>query len=220
MGYSSKQDEKEATHLAERLSKEIIDNEQVPDTGRCLDLLKELEGIEINMALLDTTKLGKLLGKAHKTLKRHQRTASDDVTQELQKAINASNRLLDQWKKTADKEAKAKTKKKQEDSSRPGLPKTKEEYRARLVSQNKEMYKDPPALPPAKVVIESEKCDLPKRDKNSGELTFATGKDVSITGALKDFHPNRTPEGKLSVLLLLMSIGMLGANLCGTMIIM
>lgn len=190
--------ENEANHLAERLSKDIIDHKQIPDTERCLDLLKDLKGLEVNMALLEATKLGKLLGKATKTLQRHQRTAPEDVKQDLQTVIETSSKLLEQWRKTADKEAKSKSKKKQQpdtDTSREGLPKTQSEYRARLVKHSKEMYKDPPAVPPGKVEIESEKCPAPKRDKKSGELTFVAGEDTGIQLPLKEFHPNRTPEG-------------------------
>jgi ElaB/YqjD/DUF883 family membrane-anchored ribosome-binding protein len=185
----------EVSFLAQCLSKEIIDNNQLPDSERCRDLLKELGGININMALLEMTNIGKLLVKANKTLKRHQRTATEDIAQSLQKMIDTSNKLLDEWKIKADKEAKSQSKKKKASSSRAGLPRTVAEYRARLVSQSKDLYKDPPVLPPPKVEIESVKCPLPKRDKNSGILTFVAGKDSSIINALKDFHPNRTPEG-------------------------
>jgi hypothetical protein len=186
----------EVTHLAQRLLKEIIDNNQLPNTESVLDLLKELEAIDISVAVLEKTSIGKMLAKANKTLKRHRRTATQDVTQGLQEMIDSSNKLLDQWKIKADKEPKSRSKNEKESASRVGLPITIAEYRARLVSQNKDLYKDPPVLPPSKVDVESQKCRLPRRDKSSGTLTFVAGKDSSIKDSLKDFHPNRTPEGE------------------------
>lgn len=56
------------------------------------------------------------------------------------------------------------------------------------------MYKDPPAMPPPKIVIEVPQCSLPKRNKKTGELTFPPGEDEEVKKLLKDFHPNRTPE--------------------------
>ncbi|KAG7348426.1 hypothetical protein IV203_017131 [Nitzschia inconspicua] len=198
MGSSSndafEKNEKQAIHLAELLSKDIIDSEQVPNMERCLDLLKELEVIHVNIVMLESTKLGKLLRKTIKTLTRHQRTASDDVKNDLRLIIEASNKILEKWKAIAEKEVKSKMKKKEAHASCPGLPNSKDEYRARLVKQKKDMYKDPPAMPPAKVQIELKLCKLPKRDAKSGELTFTTGEDNSIKAVLKEFHPNRTPE--------------------------
>ena len=57
------------------------------------------------------------------------------------------------------------------------------------------MYKDPPALPPPHITIESKLVKEPKRNKTTGELTFVADQDnKEIVKALKDFHPNRTPE--------------------------
>ena len=75
-----------------------------------------------------------------------------------------------------------------------GLPQSVSEYNTRLNRQKKELYKNPPVLPPDHVTIEEEKCPLPKRDKKTGMLTFVCGKDKSIQKLLQDFRPNRTPE--------------------------
>jgi hypothetical protein len=52
-------------------------------------------------------------------------------------------------------------------------------------------------MPPSpSVVVEETFQSLPKRDKNTGELSFSTGANSEATLAplLKQFHPNRTPE--------------------------
>ena len=74
------------------------------------------------------------------------------------------------------------------------LPVSVSMYRSRLAGQQKEMYKDPPVLPPPTITIESTTCPLPKRDKKSGVLTFQPGNDESLKKLIKDFHPNLTPE--------------------------
>jgi hypothetical protein len=79
------------------------------------------------------------------------------------------------------------------DSTEPGPPKTVTEYKARLVAQKKEMYKDPPILPLGSIQIESYTCPLPVCDKATGALTF-TAKDSKVQKLLEDFHPNRSPE--------------------------
>jgi hypothetical protein len=186
----------EVSQLAQQLSKEIIDKYQLPDTERCLDLLKKLEEIDVNTTLLEKTNIGKILGKANKTLKRHRRTAPENITPTLEEMIETSDKIIQRWKINAEKEAKSHGRKGKESARRLGLPSTVAEYRARLVSQNKELHKDPPVLPPSKVENEMEKCPIPNRSKNGEALTFVAGKDCSIKNALKDFHPNRTPEGK------------------------
>lgn len=189
---------KSATHLATRLTKEVIHHPGKPAPDACFDLLALLEELKISIALLDESKIGKLLAKSVKAFKRHKRTEADQ-DEDWQGLVDASNKLLGEWKATADKEAKKNARsqaKKGDDGSkqRMGLPKTTPEYRVRLVTQKKELYKDPPVLPPPPIGIESKTCPPPKRNKSTGELTFAKGEDSSIQSLLKDFHPNRTPE--------------------------
>jgi len=191
--------EQNVAHLASRLSKEILDHPETPDIDACIDILEEMKEIKITLSLLETSKIGKYLVKCMKVFKRHKRTESTsggDAAKQWNDAIESSSNLLEKWKHIADKESKSKTAKKAQKSKLPGLPKNAAEYRVRLVTQKKDMYKDPPVLPPPKVVIESEICPLPKRDKATGELSFVAGTDSSIKSLLKDFHPNRTPEGR------------------------
>lgn len=90
-----------------------------------------------------------------------------------------------------------------------GLPSSVQEYKHRLEKYSKELYKNPPAMPPdhVVVVIETNSNTLPhppQRDSKTKRLTFfmpfeeyqskkksaATTTDTVVT----DFHPNVTPD--------------------------
>ena len=194
------------TTISKSLMTDVVDATGEPTSERAMDLLAALsnEKQPITIEILESTKIGKILVKVVKACKRHKRTSSaDDQQQQWSDAISTAEQLLAKYKAAADTEAKANSKKQAKStataaasSQKPGLPTSTSVYKSRLVSQKKEMYKDPPALPPAHIEIESKLVPaLPKRNKNNGELTFIAGKDKSIAKALKeDFHPNRTPE--------------------------
>lgn len=61
---------------------------------------------------------------------------------------------------------------------------TIQEYRTRLISHKKELYKDPPVLPVLASLLE-EKKPVPTRDKATGRLKFAD---------YPNFQPNLTPR--------------------------
>lgn len=192
--------EQTVVHLATRISKEVCDHPSTPSIDACLDLFGELRKVKITMLLLEKTKIGKLVTKSIKVIKRHKRTETGaDELKKWERSLDLLTGLLENWKEIADKEAKSKTTKNNnlQDTKRPGLPKNTTEYRSRLVTQKKDMYKDPPVLPPSSIVIESAKCPLPERNKTTGELSFLAGEDASMQAVLKDFHPNRTPEGRI-----------------------
>jgi hypothetical protein len=186
--------------LGERLSKEALEN-PLPQVETCRDLLQELTKESsgqhnMSVSILENTKIGKLLSKSIRSFKRHQRTAEEKTTKEEWSAIiDEATKLLEQWKARAEKEAKTKAKKPTpvSYSNEAGLANTVAEYRQRLVAQKKDMYKDPPVLPPVPVTIESKTCPPPKRHKDTDLLTF-TANDPAIKEMLKDFKPNRTPE--------------------------
>jgi len=73
-----------------------------------------------------------------------------------------------------------------------GRPTSVPSLHARLKKQKKEIYKDPPVLPPPKIVIFT--TDAPKADrcKNSGELIFSAD-DKNDCEVLKAFRPNLSP---------------------------
>lgn len=194
--------EKTYAALSKSLLDEIVDAPD-PSAERANDILNTLQKESekkkqpITMAILESTKIGKMLTKTVKACKRHKRTS--DVKAEWNAAIATADGLLKSFKETADKEVKQSASKKKAastvDASKDGLPSNASAYKTRLVSQHKEMYKDPPALPPAHIVIEDEiVAGKPERDKTTGELTFSCGEDDGIAALLEDFHPNRTPE--------------------------
>ena len=179
--------------LGDKLRKEVVEAKEEPDLERAQDLLKQLQKYDkIPMSVLEATKIGKTMSKCVKTLKRHQRTS--EQKENLESVADTAERLLNQWKKAAENEEKKKKKKEIEEADQEGLPKTVKLYHKRLVKQGKELYKDPPVAPPDHIEIEEKWVDKPKRDKKTGRLTFVCGENKDIQKALKDFHPNRTPE--------------------------
>jgi hypothetical protein len=74
------------------------------------------------------------------------------------------------------------------------LPSSRDEYLARLKLQKKELYKNPPILPPAPIMIESEWVQNPPTRNAHGELQFTTGHDAQFSNALALFRPNLSPE--------------------------
>lgn len=187
--------EKRLLKLSELLSKEAIDN-VTPRSENCLDLLLELkkETPNITISILEKTKIGKLLTRSSKSFKRHKRKASSTESIDWERAIQSCNGLIEGWKEIALKETEvAKRTKKEMKSSEPGPPRTVAEYRTRLVTQKKDMYKDPPVMPPPDIKVEAKALGFPKRDKKTGNLSF-TANDTKVKALLKDFHPNRSPE--------------------------
>jgi hypothetical protein len=170
---------------------------------------------QINMtSVLEQTLIGKTLTKAVKSFKRHKRTSttiastSSTTTQQesdhpqWQACVQTAETLIANLKQTVSREhANMKAKKEQEsrdESIKPGLPKSVAAYRARLVSQNKEMYKDPPVLPPPCIMVQETFVSLPTRsdgkDGTKGEFTFVCGEDTSIAKLIQEFKPNCSPE--------------------------
>jgi len=137
----------------------------------------------MSIAVLQKTRIGNTLSKCMKTLKRHKRTSTHNKKEALDDLIQSGEKLLEQWKKAADAESKrAQREEKEKEDKTEGLPETVKTYHSRLEKQKKEIYKDPPVLPPEHIIIEEERVDLPKRDKKTGQLTFVCGKDRSIKG--------------------------------------
>ena len=83
----------------------------------------------------------------------------------------------------ADEDAKEMTA--EEDEAQGGAGLTVKAYRTRLVSNGKELYKDPPCLPPAGVSVKPGKAALPKRDAKTRRFKFDDH---------PEFKPNLSPE--------------------------
>jgi hypothetical protein len=78
------------------------------------------------------------------------------------------------------------------------LPSTVEEYANRLKKQSKDLYKNPPALPPPSVKFTDvdRVSKVPQRDK-SGRFAFEAFSQIDNATTLKivkQFRPNRSPE--------------------------
>lgn len=187
--------------VGEALTKEIL-KDGIPSSTQCVELISSLMSIaaenNVTISVLEETMIGKTLTKAIKSFKRHKRTADSVNADEWQTCISDAEKLLTALKQQVSEEHNAKKAAQkaaaQKEILQPGLPKSATAYRSRLESQKKEMYKNPPALPPATIRIEDEYVALPKRNKSTGELTFVPGDDGSISDLLKDFKPNRSPE--------------------------
>eukprot|EP00559_Dactyliosolen_fragilissimus_P000763 CAMPEP_0184865990 /NCGR_PEP_ID=MMETSP0580-20130426/20188_1 /TAXON_ID=1118495 /ORGANISM="Dactyliosolen fragilissimus" /LENGTH=295 /DNA_ID=CAMNT_0027365419 /DNA_START=31 /DNA_END=915 /DNA_ORIENTATION=+ len=204
--------------LNQSLSKEIIQKEPCPE--RCLDIITSVDNlttfseqrddsklscngnvnkIKIDVSILEKTQMGKLMTKAIKTFRRYRRSSSGDGTQAdiWSKCIELSEQLTDSWKASVSSEIKGKIVEESNDGDcleDDGLPKSASSYRRRLFSQKKEMYKDPPVLPPSPILIESRFCSIPKRNSKTKELLFHAGDKSNIESLLNDFRPNCSPE--------------------------
>lgn len=193
---------KEINVLGESLSKQVLGEE--PSSSTCVEIISSLKTSlsssenTVNIELLEKTLIGKTLTKAMKSFKRHKRTAEKDEQVEWQTCLDETESLLAKLKQIVSSEHSENKKKKaqqaREEGAKPGLPKSVSAYKTRLESQKKEIYKNPPALPPSTISIEEEWVGEPKRSKETGELTFVCGQDKGIASLLKDFKPNRTPE--------------------------
>merc|ERR1719221_84379 len=185
--------------IASSLLDDIVDATE-PSAERVVDILNTLQSESrkkaVTVQTLERTRIGKVLTKTLKACKRHRRTA--ESKDEWDQAVDKADELLASFKQAAESETKAAAKKKAKADSLAagltGLPNNSSAYRTRLTSQNKEMYKDPPAMPPAHITIEGNLAAKPKRNSSTGELTFKCGEDGGIAPLLKDFRPNRTPE--------------------------
>ena len=79
------------------------------------------------------------------------------------------------------------------DDGQEGIPSSTAVYLGRLKRQRKELYKNPPVLPPNSIVVEAKRAPLPTRDAD-GFLTFEPGSGKYDKSAVLGFKPNCTPE--------------------------
>jgi hypothetical protein len=223
--------------LGDDLTKEVLESRSPPGSvERCQDLVTALSIERMTFDILQSTRIGVTVGKVIKALKRHLRTAAadndGDHVSEWKGMMEELTALVKQWKELAAnsknknsvaaaavtvKESKAaSTVVSTSTTTKSCPPGTVAEYRDRLVKHNKELYKDPPVLPPrltttarqgrkSQVVVSF--CDEPpKRDKKTGMLTFSmmandpdqqeqsNSDKATLKRLMESFHPNRTPE--------------------------
>jgi len=214
---------KEIKILGESLTKEGLSD--APSSSQCAEIVATLTTLLssssdnhhssiINISILEQTLIGKTLTKTIKSFKRHHRTSlssSSSSTSEWETCIAQAAALLTSLKQIVSNEhANQKAKKVlsfKKELKESGLPKSISVYKNRLETQKKEMYKNPPALPPPSITVEETHVLEPKRHATTRELTFVCGNGAttgtastsistsnSIQPLLIDFKPNRTPE--------------------------
>jgi hypothetical protein len=194
-------------HIGKKLKTEVVDPSD-PSLERCKELVaalqEESDKNTMTVSILQRSNIGVVLGKTVKAIRRYKRDSKQ--ADEWSTLMESCQRLISSWKDAAAKqesngkdaaakqESNGKDDEEEEDVGENALPASVSMYRSRLTKQNKEMYKDPPVLPPPTIMIESKSYPLPKRDKESGILTFQPGSNESLQKLIKDFHPNLTPE--------------------------
>ena len=185
--------------IGDALTKEVMQSPE-PEASKCLEYLSSLRHTvnnnTITISILEETMIGKTLTKSTKSFRRLKRNSDEDWEQ----CIKVADELLTSLKSSAEeqrlKRKLEKTAMAKAEAIEEGLPRSSAAYRMRLVQGKKEIYKDPPALPPDAIMIEKEYVEEPSRNTQTGELTFVSGKDSTpeMIDYLSEFHPNRTPE--------------------------
>ena len=139
--------------LNKRLIEEVLEKEEF-EADLCTELLKSLDEELIsgkNSAvkkmnlhqILEATKVGKTLTKSVKAFRRVSRQSEDPKFKML---VQRCNSLLSEVKVKVHEEARGskKASPNEEISDESVFPSSTSQYRHRLVSQKKEIYKDPP----------------------------------------------------------------------------
>ncbi|GMH63975.1 hypothetical protein TL16_g03856 [Triparma laevis f. inornata] len=171
--------------LFKRASKQKSESAE-SEEDQLVDLLNSLESYTETLTeeMLVASKLGSVLGKISKS-----KAVSEGVSKQ-------ASRLVSSWKtkvtsERAEKKEQARVEKSSKEPKKssdvdgiPEPPKNNSEYRSRLTSQNKELYKDPPQNPILNITVSDVKAKGPSRAVN-GDFTFV---------GFSTFKPNRSPE--------------------------
>jgi hypothetical protein len=202
---------RDALQLAKDLWQQVKGSSSTPDLDRCQEIVASLEK-EIGKApSFKMDVFVKTITAAQKTFRLQKRNSlgkNATAAESWQGLLQATERMASTLQKkqeqgpTAaeddeDDAAAAGDGQGEKDGKSTGLPSSTAVYLARLTKQQKEIYKNPPALPPTpSVVVEETLQSLPKRDKKTSELTFSVNEhsEATLAPLLKQFHPNRTPE--------------------------
>ena len=159
----------------------------------CREVLKEMEeNLDAAPAFKIDTFL-KTLAAAEKTL-RVEKRGSDNAS-EWDELLKTCDSLSQRFKKRQEEGDSGDTSPDEASiaDDGEGVPSSSSLYLARLKRQRKELYKNPPVLPPSSVVIQEVKAPPPKRDAH-GFLTFEPGTGKYDKSAVQGFSPNLTPE--------------------------
>ena len=89
----------------------------------------------------------------------------------------------------------------EEEDDESSLPRTVSQYLHRLKQHKKDLYKNPPVLPPSSITVYKQRAELPKRNPKTGRLSFTSAKssdnsedDDAARLIREQFRPNTTPE--------------------------
>lgn len=185
--------------IGQVLTKELMESSD-PTASMCHDLLSSLSDLlsknQVNIAILEQTMIGKTLTKSLKSFRRLKRNSNQD----WEGCIQAVEEMIKALKSIAQEEREKKSLKAETEikslATEEGLPKSSATYRLRLVQGKKEIYKDPPALPPDTIKIEKYYVKEPTRNNLTEEFTFVPGKEstAEMVDYLTSFHPNRSPS--------------------------
>jgi hypothetical protein len=209
---------RDALQLAKDLWQQVKGGSSTPDLERCQEIVSSLEKEISKAPAFKMDVFVKTVTAAQKTFRLQKRNCQSNaaVAERWQGLLRATERMASTLQKkqesgvddddddedTAAAAAAAAADggndaPKDDKSSSTGLPSSTAVYLARLTKQQKELYKNPPAMPPSpSVVVEEKFQSLPQRDQKTGELTFTVGdrSEATLAAVLKQFHPNRTPE--------------------------
>lgn len=146
----------------------------------------------------------KLLAACQKTFRLQRRRSAASNSIERQQwdellALVKEKRMVDQQASTKQTTDDANDEDEEETNERgddEGLPGTVSQYLRRLQKHNKDLHKNPPALPPGAVTVYETRAPLPKRDQTTRRLSFPSNRDADQETAklIKEFRPNTTPE--------------------------
>lgn len=222
---SSNKKNTDLPHLLRSLSKHVQKDDGNDDGGvyeACNDIISKLtEAVDdkgdkkVSKVLSIEAKehvdlIRKTLSSATKTFRLRKRKAQASAnkaqwdtllqqTEVLSKKLSAiakdSAAAADDYDSSSDNDDGGRNK---DDDVKGELPKSTGAYLSRLQQQKKELYKNPPAMPPPEIVVESgEWVGEPKRNKKTGELIFVCGggndNESVLKKLLRDFKPNLTP---------------------------
>ena len=164
-----------------------------PSSSSCAQVLEDMEKNLDAAPVFKIDTFLKTLAAAEKTFRVAKRGSGAEA--EWDEILKTCDRLSNRFKKRQEEGDPAEANPDEvplaEDGE--GVPSSVSVYLGRLKTQRKELYKNPPALPPSPVVIQEKTAPLPKRDAD-GFLTFQPGTGKYDAAPVKAFNPNKTPE--------------------------
>ena len=140
----------------------------------------------------------KLLTACQKTFRLQRRNNDngavwDDLLQLVKQRMEESKKEEEEEDEPADGE--------EEEDDESSLPRTVSQYLHRLKQHKKDLYKNPPVLPPSSITVYKQRAELPKRNPKTGRLSFTSAKssdnsedDKAARLIREQFRPNTTPE--------------------------